>query len=99
MDVRCTMTVLEFCSGAQQRLNAMRYGITESLFKFNDDMSTEPWLAKSYTVNDEHTEWVITLRDDICFSDGCPVTPSKVKECFEYLKEVSEGLRRMQKST
>ena len=71
--------------------NAMRYGITESLFKFNDDMSTEPWLAKSYTVNDEHTEWVFTLRDDICFSDGCPVTPSKVKECFEYLKEVSEG--------
>ena len=70
--------------------NAMRYGITESLFKFNDEMGTEPWLAESYTVNDAHTEWVITLRDDIYFSDGCQVTPSKVKECFEYLKEVSE---------
>ena len=70
--------------------NAMRYGITESLFKFNDEMGTEPWLAESYTVNDEHTEWVITLKDDIYFSDGCQVTPSKVKECFEYLKEVSE---------
>lgn len=70
--------------------NAMRYGITESLFKFNDEMGTEPWLAESYTVNDAHTEWVITLKDDIHFSDGCQVTPSKVKECFEYLKEVSE---------
>ena len=43
--------------------NAMRYGITEGLFKFNDSMEVEPWLADSYTVNDEHTEWVITLKD------------------------------------
>ena len=70
--------------------NAMRYGITEALFRFDDEMNTEPWLAESYTVNEEHTEWVITLRDDIYFSDGCQVTPSKVKECFEYLREVSE---------
>lgn len=42
--------------------NAMRYGITETLFKFNDNMELEPWLAESYTVNDEHTEWVVTLK-------------------------------------
>ena len=72
--------------------NAMRFGITESLFKFNDEMGTEPWLAESYTVNDTHTEWVITLKDDIYFSDGCQVTPSKVKECFEYLQR---GFRRV----
>ena len=29
--------------------NAMRYGITEGLFKFNDSMEVEPWLADSYT--------------------------------------------------
>ena len=68
--------------------NAMRYGITEGLFKFNDNMEVEPWLADSYTVNDEHTEWVITLKDGIKFSDGCDLTPTKVKECFEYLKEM-----------
>ena len=68
--------------------NAMRYGITEGLFKFNDSMEVEPWLADSYTVNDEHTEWVITLKDGIKFSDGCDLTPTKVKECFEYLKEM-----------
>ena len=68
--------------------NAMRYGISEGLFKFNDSMEVEPWLADSFTVNDEHTEWVITLKDGIKFSDGCDLTPTKVKECFEYLKEM-----------
>ena len=80
---------LNFAMAPSSAWNAMRYGITECLFKFSDDMSTEPWLAESYTVNDEHTEWVITLKDNIYFSDGCKVTPSKVKESFEYLKEVS----------
>ena len=71
--------------------NCMRYGISEALFKFNDNMEVEPWLAESYTVNDEHTEWVITLKKDIKFSDGCLLTPTKVKEYFEYLKEVGPG--------
>lgn len=68
--------------------NCMRFGISEGLFKFNDSMEVEPWLAESYTVNDAHTEWVITLKDGITFSDGCPLTPTKVKETFDYLKEM-----------
>lgn len=67
--------------------NAMRYGITESLFKFNDKMEVEPWLADSYKVNDAHTEWVIKLKKGIKFSDGDLLTPSKVKQVYEYLKE------------
>ena len=31
---------------------------------------------------------VITLKDGIKFSDGCDLTPTKVKEYFEYLKEM-----------
>ncbi len=68
--------------------NAMRFGITESLFKFNDSMEVEPWLAESYTVNDEHTQWVITLKDGIKFSNGTELTASKVKAAFDYLKEM-----------
>ncbi len=67
--------------------NAMRYGVTEGLFKFNDSMEVEPWIAENFTVNEDHTEWVITLKKDIKFSDGCVVTPSKVKAYFDYLKE------------
>ncbi len=68
--------------------NAMRFGVTEALFKFNDNMEVIPWLAESYTVNDEHTDWLITLKKGIKFSDGCELTPSKVKACFDYLKEM-----------
>ena len=32
--------------------NCMRYGISEALFKFDDNMDVEPWLAESYSVND-----------------------------------------------
>ena len=28
--------------------NAMRYGIAEALFKFDDNMEVTPWLAESY---------------------------------------------------
>ena len=68
--------------------NAMRYGIAEALFKFEDNMEVIPWLAESYEVNDEHTEWTIKLKDGIKFSDGCDLTPTKVKEYFDHMKEV-----------
>lgn len=68
--------------------NAMRYGVSEALFKFNDSMEVTPWLAESYTVNDEHTDWLIQLKSGIKFSDGCELTASKVTACFDYLKEM-----------
>ena len=42
-------------SGESSGWNCMRYGISEGLFKFNDAMEVEPWLAESYTVNEAHT--------------------------------------------
>ena len=45
--------------------NAMRYGVAEALFKFDDSMEVTPWLAESYEVNDDHTEWTIKLKDGI----------------------------------
>ena len=68
--------------------NAMRYGIAEALFKFDDNMEVTPWLAESYEVNEEHTEWTIYLKEGIKFSDGCDLTPTKVKAYFDYLKEM-----------
>ena len=66
----------------------IRYGIGETLFHYSDSMEIEPWLAESYTVNDDHTEWVVTLKKGLKFSDGCDLTASKVKEAYEHLKEV-----------
>ena len=33
--------------------NCMRYGISEALFRFDDNMNVEPWLAESYTVSED----------------------------------------------
>lgn len=68
--------------------NCMRYGISEALFKFNDNMEVEPWLAESYEVSDDHKTWTIQLKKGIKFSDGCELTASKVKAAFDYIKKV-----------
>ena len=66
--------------------NAMRYGITECLFKFDDTMEVEGWLAKDdYTVSDDHKTWTFNIRDDVKFSDGTQMTPSAVAASFERL--------------
>ncbi len=64
--------------------NCMRYGISECLFKFDDGMVPQPWLAESYATDDYQT-WTITLKSGIKFSDGCDITPTKVKEAFDHM--------------
>ena len=41
--------------------NLSRYGVGECLFKFDDSMNVVNTLCDEYTVNDEHTEWVLSL--------------------------------------
>ena len=68
--------------------NAMRYGITECLFKFDDAMEVEPWLATDeYTVSDDHKSWTFNIRQDVMFSSGNAMTPSAVKASLERLIE------------
>jgi len=62
----------------------IRYGVGETLFKFNDNMELEPWVAESYENVDELT-WKITLKDGVTFSNGKAVDAKIVKECFEDL--------------
>ncbi len=67
----------------------IRYGIGETLFKYSDSMELEPWLAQSYENADENT-WVITLRDDVTFSNGRKMDAQVVKECLDDLVAVHE---------
>ena len=48
------------------------YGVTETLFKMGDDSTAQPCLAED-AVADGKT-WTVTLKDDVCFSNGEPVT-------------------------
>lgn len=49
--------------------STVRYGVGETLFKFDKEMNVQPWLAESYTQVDDHT-LKLKLRDDITFSNG-----------------------------
>ncbi|MBP2631673.1 MAG: oppA3 [Firmicutes bacterium] len=64
--------------------STLRYGIGETLFKFNDNMELEPWLAKDFKQIDDYT-LQIDLRDDITFSNGKKVTGEAVKACLDDL--------------
>lgn len=59
-----------------------RYGITETLYKLDDSLVPQPFLALSCEMTDNNT-WVITLRDDVTFQNGEKMTAESVKACWE----------------
>jgi peptide/nickel transport system substrate-binding protein len=69
--------------------NCMRFGIAEALFKFNDEMVAEPWLAESAEHSDDYKTWTIKIKDGIKFSNGADMTATKVKESFDRM--MAEG--------
>jgi peptide/nickel transport system substrate-binding protein len=44
-----------------------------------------PWLAESYETNDDLSAFTFTLRDDVTFSDGTPLTSAVVKANLDSL--------------
>lgn len=69
--------------------SALRYGVGETLFKYDDNMEVQPWLATGYEFADDNTV-KITLRDDVQFSSGRRMDAQAVKECLEHLVEVHD---------
>ena len=64
--------------------STLRYGIGETLFKFNERMELEPWLAESFEQVDEFTV-KIKINDAATFSNGKKVDGAAVKKCLEHL--------------
>lgn len=67
-----------------------RYGIGESLFKFDDQMEADYNLCDEYSVNDEHTEWTFHIREGLKFSNGKDVNASSVVKAIEHVYEAEE---------
>lgn len=64
----------------------MRWGVGETLVKFADDGTFEPWLAESWEVDPENNLiWTVQLKDNAAFSNGEKMTATKVKESIEWL--------------
>ena len=67
--------------------NCMRYGISESLFEFDDNSQPIPCLAESIENTDDHLTWTIKLKDGIKFSNGVDMTATKVKYALDFVRE------------
>ena len=74
----------------------IRYGVGETLFRFNDEMEMEPWLAESCENVDEYT-WKIVLREGISFTSGRVMDAEAVKECLE-VRGISVRRKNLRKS-
>ena len=46
-------------------------------------LEIEPWIAESWTVNDNATEYTFKLRKDVTFSDGSPLDANAVAKNFD----------------
>lgn len=58
------------------------YGISENLYRLDENIEPQPWIAESVETPDENT-WVFTIRDGVTFSNGKTVDAKAVKACFE----------------
>ncbi|NYD67296.1 ABC transporter substrate-binding protein [Agromyces atrinae] len=64
-------------------LYVTRQLVDSLLYQNPETGELDPWLAESYTVNDEATVFTFVLRDDVTFSDGTPLTADDVKGTFD----------------
>jgi len=84
-----------------QALVATQY--LESLVSKNKDGEIIPWLATSWKEADDGLSWVFTLRDDVTFTDGTPLTWEAVAANIAHLQDPatasSTGYLALQKVT
>lgn len=66
--------------------SCIRYGIGETLFRFNEKMELESWVAESFKQMDDFT-LQIKIKDNVVFSNGKKVDGAAVKKCLEHLIE------------
>ncbi len=69
----------------------VRYGITECLFKFDNNVVAQPNLVDKVTHSDDYKVWTLHIIDNLKFSNGKPVTPSAVKASIERLYKETDA--------
>ena len=71
----------------------MRYGVGETLVKFDDEMGVEPWLAENWELSSDNLTWTFKIRDGVKFSNGTEMTADLVKASLERTYDMSKRAR------
>jgi len=67
-------------------------GLYDALFRHvGNPPQAIPWLAESYEVSEDATEWTFKLVENAVFHDGSPVTAVAVKYSAERLLRIGKG--------
>ena len=70
--------------------NCSRFGVGQTLFKFDDNVKPVPQLAESATPSDGNKTWTFKLKKGIKFSNGTEMTATKVKEYLDWIREAGK---------
>ena len=60
-----------------------RYGIGETLVKFNEEGELVPCLAEKWNNSEDGCTWTFQIRENVKFSNGDDMTPELVKALIE----------------
>lgn len=66
------------------------YGVTQDLFRLNEDHEVEPWLAEDAEVSADGLTWTVTVKKEAAFSNGTAVTADMVVRNLQRAAEVNE---------
>ncbi|WP_310604674.1 ABC transporter substrate-binding protein [Anaerosporobacter sp.] len=82
-------TTLDPCIGCEHGTTPL---IQSTLVEYNQDMTFTNDLATDYTVSDDGLTWSFTIRNDVTFTDGEPLTASDVAFTFNNAKAIQSTL-------
>lgn len=67
-----------------------RYGVGETLVRFNEQGEKAPLLAESWENSESGKVWKFKIREGVKFSDGTEMTPERVKSSLERTFKLSK---------
>ncbi len=79
-----TVSALTAASGL-----VMASAVFDTLAAYAADKTVVPYLAESFTPNDDFTQWTIKLRPDVVFHDGTPLNADAFVTNFESQRSAS----------
>jgi len=69
--------------------DVLKFMLLTPLIQYDDKLSPQPWLAERWEVSDSSVTF--TLRTDVRWHDGPPVTAEDVKFTFDLAKDTTAG--------
>lgn len=82
-------------AGGYHSWQVVRYGVGETLVKFDKRMNVTPWLAESWKISGNRLTWTFRINDKAMFSNGNKVTGDAAAKSLLRTLEKSPRAKRM----